>query len=134
AQGFVGGGIASGDYFNFTSTDSVLTVNHSEVNGHTAPHAGGGGIQNLLGSVTVDHSEVDGNTSLNGGGISSGNGGSSSVAHLRVDHSQVNGNTATDGPCGDCPPIAAGGIANGSDAVIDHSEVDHNTTPRGIGA
>jgi hypothetical protein len=50
----------------------VLTLNGSQVNGNTAPNAGGGGIQNLLGSVTVNSSHVNGNTSLNGGGISSG--------------------------------------------------------------
>src|SRR3954462_1847626 len=29
AQGFVGGGIANGDYFNFSSSDSVLKLDHS---------------------------------------------------------------------------------------------------------
>ena len=53
----------------------MLTLNHSQVNGNTAPNAGGGGIQNLLGSVTLNNSQVDGNTSLNGGGIASGNQG-----------------------------------------------------------
>src|SRR5262249_60226073 len=76
AQGFVGGGIASGDYLNFSSTSSFLTLNGSQVDDNTAPNAGGGGIQKPLGSPTVNSSEVDGNTSLNGGGISSGSGGS----------------------------------------------------------
>jgi hypothetical protein len=49
-------------------------------------------------------------------------------------HSQVNGNTATAGPGGEGPPIAAGGIANGSVTVIDHSKVDKNKAPNGIGA
>jgi hypothetical protein len=134
AQGFVGGGIASGDYFNFSSTDSVLIVKHSQVNGNTAPNAGGGGVQNLLGSATVDHSQVNGNTSLNGGGIASGNAGSPDLtAHLLVKHSKVNGNTATAGPGGGGPPLAAGGIANGSDAVLDHSKVDDNTASHGLG-
>ena len=74
AQGFVGGGIASGDYLNFSETSSFLTLNNSQVNGNTAPNAGGGGIQNLLGTATLNSSQVDGNTSLNGGGISSGTG------------------------------------------------------------
>lgn len=134
AQGFVGGGIANGDYLNFSSSDSVLTVVHSQVNGNTAPNAGGGGIQNLLGSVTLGHSQVDRNTSLNGGGISSGNGGTPGTAHLVVRHSEVRGNTATAGPGGEGPPIAAGGIANGSVAVLDHSKVDANRAPNGIGA
>lgn len=134
AQGGVGGGIASGDYIGLGG-QTALTVSHSEVNRNVAPNAGGGGIQNLLGSATVSHSQVDGNTSLNGGGISSGNQGSpNGTADLQVTHSQVNGNTATAGPGGGGPPIAAGGIANGSNAVISHSAVEHNTVPNGIGA
>src|SRR5215831_17797465 len=74
AQGFVGGGIANGDYFSFTGMTSLLNLNNSQVDGNTAPNAGGGGVQNLLGSVTLNSSQVNGNTSLNGGGISSGNG------------------------------------------------------------
>jgi hypothetical protein len=133
AQGFVGGGIANGDYFG-SGGASVLTADHSQVDGNTAPNAGGGGIQNALGSVTLNHSEVDGNTSLNGGGIASGNQGGPGTAELMVRHSEVNGNTATAGPGGEGPPIAAGGIANGSDAVIDHSKVDGNTSSNGAGA
>ena len=74
AQGFVGGGIASGDYLNFSETSSFLTLNNSQ---------------------------VDGNTSLNGGGISSGpgpgNGGQPGPAtsQLVLSKSEVNGNTAT---------------------------------------
>jgi len=74
AQGFVGGGIASGDYISFSGTSSFLTLNNSQVDGNTAPNAGGGGVQNLLGTATLNSAEVDGNTSLNGGGISSGPG------------------------------------------------------------
>lgn len=134
AQGGVGGGIASGDYAGLGG-QTVLTVSHSAVNDNVAPNAGGGGIQNLLGTATVIHSEVHGNSSLNGGGISSGNAGSpTGTAQLRVSHSQVNGNTATAGGGGQGPPIAAGGIANGSIAVISHSEVEHNNTPNGMGA
>ena len=133
AQGGVGGGIASGDYFGFGG-DSVLKVDHSQVNDNVAPNAGGGGIQNLLGSATIDDSQVDGNTALNGGGIASGNQGGPGTAELNVNHSEVSGNTATAGPGGEGPPIAAGGIANGSDAVIDHSKVDDNATPDGAGA
>jgi hypothetical protein len=134
AQGIAGGGIASGDYVG-TGGETVLLVSHSAVNGNIAPNAGGGGIQNLLGTATVSHSEVDGNTSLNGGAISSGNQGSpNGTADLRVVHSRVNGNTATAGAGGEGPPIAAGGIANGSNATISHSEVEHNATPNGIGA
>jgi hypothetical protein len=134
AQGFVGGGIATGDYFG-SGGETVLTVDHSQVNGNTAPNAGGGGIQNALGSVRLNHSQVDGNTALNGGGISSGNQGNpDGTADLRVDHSEVNGNTATAGPSPNGPPIAAGGIANGGTAELDHSQVDNNTATRGIGA
>ena len=133
-QGGVGGGIASGDYIG-TGRETVLTLDHSQVNGNTAPNAGGGGIQNLLGMATLNHSQVDGNTSLNGGGIASGNQGNpTATAELRLNHTEVNGNTATAGPGGEGPPIAAGGIANGSNAVIDQSEVDNNTAPNGIGA
>ena len=133
AQGGVGGGIASGDYIG-TGGETTLTVDHSQVNGNTAPHAGGGGIQNLLGSATLNHSQVDGNTSLNGGGIASGNAGSEGTAELRLNHSEVNDNTAIAGPGEGGPPFAAGGIANGSNAVLDHSQVDNNTSPHGIGA
>jgi hypothetical protein len=134
AQGAAGGGIANGDYVGLGG-QSVLAVSHSAVNDNSAPNAGGGGIQNLLGSATVRHSEVNDNTSLNGGGISSGNQGSpTGTAELRVSHSEVDGNTATAGPGGGGPPIAAGGIANGSDAVISHSQVEHNNAPNGIGA
>jgi hypothetical protein len=128
AEGFVGGGIASGDYFNFSSTSSVLTLNNSQVDGNTAPNAGGGGIQNLLGSATLNNSEVDGNTSLNGGGISSGSGGNAPplVSHLTLNNSEVDGNTATTAP-GEGPPIAGGGIANGGEALLNNSEVDNNT-------
>ena len=41
AMGFVGGGIASGDYFSFSQTSSYLTLNNSRVTGNTAPNAGG---------------------------------------------------------------------------------------------
>jgi hypothetical protein len=134
AQGGVGGGIASGDYLG-SGVATVLTVNHSQVNGNVAPHAGGGGIQNLLGTATLNHSQVNGNTSLNGGGIASGNQGNpSATAELRLNHSRVNGNTATAGPGGEGPPIAAGGIANGSVAVLNHSRVDRNRTRNGLGA
>jgi hypothetical protein len=133
AEGFEGGGIASGDYLGLGGETS-LTVDHSQVNGNTAPIAGGGGIQNLLGSATVDHSQVDGNSALNAGGISSGNMGGPGTAELDVSHSEINGNTATAGPGPEGPPVAAGGIANGSEAVIDHSKVDHNSAPNGAGA
>jgi hypothetical protein len=106
AQGGVGGGIASGDYLG-SGLSTVLTVNHGQVNGNVAPHAGGGGIQNLLGTATLNHSQVNGNTSLN---------------------------TAMAGPGGEGPPVAAGGIANGSVAVLNHSRVDRNKTPNGLGA
>jgi hypothetical protein len=131
AQGFVGGGIASGDYLSFSGTSSVLTLNGSQVNGNSAPNAGGGGIQNLLGSATLNSSQVNGNTSLNGGGISSGNGNGGAAqpgtSQLLLNKTQVDGNTATAtaGPGG--PPIAAGGIANGGNATLNTSEVDHNT-------
>ena len=101
AQGFVGGGIASGDYMNFSGASSFLTLNNSQVDGNTAPNAGGGGIQNLLGTATLNSSQVDGNTSLNGGGISSGpgpgNGGppGPATSQLVLSKSEVNGNTAT---------------------------------------
>jgi hypothetical protein len=134
ANGFVGGGIASGDYFSFTESGSVLTLNNSQVDDNTAPNAGGGGIQNLLGSATLNSSEVDGNSSLNGGGISSGNGNGGippGTGHLTLNKSEVNGNTATapapqPGSQGG-PPIAAGGIANGGVAELNNSEVDNNT-------
>ena len=77
---------------NFSGTSSVLTLNGSEVNGNTAPNAGGGGIQNLLGSVTLNSSKVNGNTSLNGGGISSGNGnGGMPPGHQPPDPEQQRG-------------------------------------------
>jgi predicted outer membrane repeat protein len=134
AQGGVGGGIASGDYLG-TGGATMLTLDHSQVNHNVAPHAGGGGIQNLLGTAILNHSQVDGNTSLNGGGIASGNQGNpSATAELRLNHSRVDGNTATAGPGGEGPPIAAGGIANGSVAVLNHSRVDRNKAPNGIGA
>ena len=37
AMGLVGGGIASGDYINFSGTSSFLTLNNSRVTGNTAP-------------------------------------------------------------------------------------------------
>jgi hypothetical protein len=134
AMGLVGGGIANGDYINFSGTSSFLTLNNSRVTGNTAPNAGGGGIQNLLGTVTVNNSQVNGNTSLNGGGISSGNGNGGippGTSHLTLNRSQVNGNTATapvpqPGSMSG-PPIAAGGIANGGVAVLNSTQVDNNT-------
>ena len=69
------------------------------MDGNTAPNAGGGGIQNLLGSATLNSSQVNGNTSLNGGGISSGNGNGGQAqpgtSQLLLNKSQVDGNTAT---------------------------------------
>jgi hypothetical protein len=131
AQGLVGGGIASGDYLNFSGTSSVLTLNGSQVNGNTAPNAGGGGIQNLLGSATLNSSQVNGNTSLNGGGISSGNGNGGQAqpgtSQLLLNKTQVDGNTATATAGPGAPPIAAGGIANGGNATLNISEVDNNT-------
>jgi predicted outer membrane repeat protein len=138
AAGFVGGGIANGDYFSFEDSSSTLTVKHSQVNGNSAPNGNGGGIQNLLGSVSLDHSQVDGNTAVNAGGISSGNGngGSAGPAMLTLTHSEVNGNTATAGPPppGEGPPLTGGGIANGSIAVLDHSQVNDNTASHISGA
>lgn len=138
AQGFVGGGIANGDYFNFSGTSSVLTLNGSQVDGNTAPNAGGGGIQNLLGSVTLNSSQVNGNTSLNGGGISSGNGNGGAAqpgtSQLLLNKSQVDGNTATAPPGPGAPPIAAGGIANGGNAVLNSTQVDNNTASVTSGA
>jgi hypothetical protein len=137
AQGFVGGGIASGDFMNFSSTSSFLTINASQVDGNTAPNAGGGGVQNLLGYATVNNSEVNGNVSLNGGGISSGRGGNAPplTSHLTVNNSRVDGNTATAAPVpGEGPPFGAGGIANGGDASLNNSEVDNNTASHAAGA
>jgi hypothetical protein len=135
AMGFVGGGIANGDYMNFSGgTTSFLTLNNSHVNDNNAPNAGGGGgIQNLLGSVTLNSSEVDRNTAPNGGGISSGNGGFPSGSHLVLNKSEVDGNTASVAP-GEGPPIAGGGIANGGEAVLNSSEVDNNTASHVSGA
>ena len=113
------------------------------MNDNTAPNAGGGGIQNLAGNVAINVSQVNGNTSLNGGGIASGNGAGGAsggpppgTSSLSVFFSQVNGNTAT-APVpapGTGPPIAAGGIANGGNAVINGSEVDGNTATTTSGA
>ena len=123
AKGFVGGGIANGDYMNFSGTTSFLTLNNSQVDGNTAPNAGGGGIQNLLGTVTLNSSQVNGNTSLNGGGISSGNGNGGMRAGYQPARAeqepggrQHGHRTRSAGP-GSGPPIAAGGIANGGNAV-----------------
>jgi hypothetical protein len=141
AQGPFGGGIASGDYLNFSGTSSFLTLNNSQVDDNTAPIAGGGGIQNLLGTATLNSSQVDGNTSLNGGGISSGpgNGGAQGPAtsHLILSQSEVNGNTATapvPPPGEGAPPIAAGGIANGGNATLNSTKVDNNTASFTSGA
>jgi hypothetical protein len=139
AQGFVGGGIASGDYFTFSETSSFLTLNNSQVDDNTAPNAGGGGIQNVLGTATLNSSQVDGNTSLNGGGISSGpgNGGQppgSPTSQLVLNKSEVNGNTAIAPLGSEGPPIAAGGIANGGNAVLNSTDVDNNTAQHTSGA
>ena len=105
---------------NFSETTSFLTLNNSQVNDNTAPNAGGGGgIQNLLGSVTLNSSQVNGNTSPNGGGISSGNGNGgipAGTSHLVLNKSEVDGNTATvrPGTAEKDPPSPAGGIANGA--------------------
>jgi hypothetical protein len=147
AGGPAGGGIANGNYGNPPSPGptSSLTLNFSQVNNNTAPSAGGGGIQNLAGDVTLNVSQVNGNSSLNGGGISSGNGNGGApggappgMSSLTVFFSQVNGNTSTapvpaPGP-GSGPPIAAGGIANGGNAVITGSEVENNTATATSGA
>ena len=135
-MGFVGGGIANGDYMNFSGTTSFLTLNKSHVNDNNAPNAGGGGgIQNLLGSVTLNSSQVDRNTAPNGAGIASGNGTEAfrRVSHLVLNKSEVDGNTATAAP-GEGPPIAGGGIANGGEAVLNNSEVDNNTASHASGA
>ncbi len=143
AGGASGGGIASGNYMGSPGPTSKLTLNFSQVNNNTAPNAGGGGIQNLAGNVTLNVSQVNGNTSLNGGGIASGNGAGGGpggpppgTASLTVFFSQVNGNTSTAPipPPGTGPPIAAGGIANGGNAVITGSEVENNTATTTSGA
>ena len=114
------------------------------MDGNTAPNAGGGGIQNLLGTAILNSSQVDGNTSLNGGGISSGNGNGGvppGTSQLALNKSEVDGNTAiapippppAPGQMSG-PPIAAGGIANGGNAVLSNSEVDHNTAKFTSGA
>jgi hypothetical protein len=122
---------------NFSSTSSFLTINASQVDNNTAPNAGGGGVQNLLGYATVNNSEVEGNTSLNGGGIASGSGGNAPplTSHLTVNNSRVDGNTATTAAVpGEGPPLAGGGIANGGDATVNNSEVDNNTASHAAGA
>ncbi len=145
AGGPSGGGIATGNLMGSPGPTSQLTLNFSQVNNNTAPNAGGGGIQNLAGNVAINVSQVDGNTSLNGGGIASGNGAGGGpggpppgTASLTLFFSQVNGNTATapvpaPGPMSG-PPIAAGGIANGGNAVINGSEVEGNTATTTSGA
>jgi len=45
-----------------------------------------------------------------------------------LSQSQVNGNTAIAPPGAGGPPLAAGGTANGGDAVLNSTQVDHNTT------
>lgn len=139
AQGFAGGGIANGDYFNFTGTSSFLTLNNTAVNQNVAPNAGGGGIQNLLGTVVANSSTVNDNTSLNGGGISSGNGAGGAnpppcSAVVQLNQSQVNGNTATAVPGPGAPPIAAGGLANGCTATLNSTEVNGNIASSTSGA
>ena len=143
AGGAAGGGIASGNYMGSPGPTSQLTLNFSQVNGNTAPNAGGGGIQNLAGNVAINVSQVNGNTSLNGGGIASGNGAGGGPngpppgkASLAIFFSQVNGNTATAPvpPPGTGPPIAAGGIANGGNAVITGSQIQNNTATTTSGA
>ena len=142
AMGMVGGGIANGDYMMSGSTSSVLTLNRSQVDDNKAPNAGGGGgIQNLLGSVTLNGSEVNRNTAPNGAGISSGNGNGGAppgTSHLVLNGSQVNGNIATapvPGTGGESgPPIAGGGIANGGSAVLNGSQVDFNIAQHTSGA
>jgi hypothetical protein len=141
ANGFVGGGIANGDYLGFSDTSSVLTLKNSQVNGNTASNAGGGGIENLLGSVTLDNSKVNGNTSLNGGGIASGPGngglpGGYQPPDVEQHAGQRHTATAPVPTPGSMsgPPIAAGGIANGGDAVLNNSKVDDNTASFTSGA
>jgi hypothetical protein len=149
AMGLVGGGIANGDYINFSGTTSFLTLNKSQVDGNTAPNAGGGGIQNLLGTATLNSSQVDGNTALNGGGIASGPGPGSvpgpgsgqplpGTSQLILNKSEVNGNTAI-APVPqpgqeEGPPVAAGGIANGGNATLNSTQVDNNTASFTSGA
>src|SRR5262249_26343396 len=113
AQGFVGGGIASGDYMNFSDTSTVLTLNGSQVDGNTAPHAGGGAPKIRRASVPANNSGVEGTPWRRGGGIPRGGGGTPPplVSHLTLNNSRVDGNTATTAP-GEGPPIAGGGIAN----------------------
>ena len=143
AGGAAGGGIASGNYMGSPGPTSQLTVNFSQVNDNTAPNAGGGGIQNLAGNVSINVSQVNGNSSLNGGGIASGNGAGGGpggpppgTSQLNIFFSQVNGNTATAPvpPPGTGPPIAAGGIANGGDAVLNGVQVQGNTATTTSGA
>ena len=143
AGGAAGGGIASGNYMGSPGPTSQLTLNFSQVNNNTAPNAGGGGIQNLAGNVAINVSQVNGNTSLNGGGIASGNGAGGGpggpppgTSQLTLFFSQVNGNTATAPvpPPGTGPPIAAGGIANGGNAVLNGVEVEGNTATTTSGA
>ncbi len=143
AGGPSGGGIASGNYMGSPGPTSQLTLNFSQVNNNTAPNAGGGGIQNLAGDVSLNLSQVNGNSSLNGGGIASGNGAGGAsggappgTSSLTIFLSQVNGNTATAPvpPPGTGPPIAAGGIANGGNAVITGSQVENNTATTTSGA
>ncbi len=143
AGGPAGGGVANGNYIGASGPTSTLTLNFSQVNNNTAPIAGGGGIQNLAGNVLLNVSQVNGNSSLNGGGISSGNGNGGApggappgTSSLTVFFSQVNGNTST-APVpapGSGPPIAAGGIANGGNALITGSEVENNTASATSGA
>jgi len=118
-----GSGIANGDYMGFSSSASVLTLNNSAVNNNTAPNAGGGGVQNLLGTVTANSSTINGNTSLNGGGIASGNGAGGAnpppcTAQINLNNSQVIGNSAAHG----------GGIfTNGGSVTLSKTTVGPNT-------
>jgi hypothetical protein len=144
AGGASGGGIATGNFMGSPGPTSQLTLNLSQVNNNSGPNAGGGGIQNLAGNVSINGSQVNGNTSLNGGGIASGNGAGGGpggpppgTASLTVFFSQVDGNTSTapvPPPGEGAPPIAAGGIANGGNAIITGSEVNGNTATTTSGA
>ena len=116
---------------NFSGTSSFLTLNNSQVNGNTAPNAGGGGIQNLLGSVTLNSSQVNGNTvPERGRHLQRERQRRHSARDRHLDPEQEPGerqHAPPAAPRGEGPPIAAGGIANGSDAVLNNSEVDNNT-------
>ncbi len=111
---------AGGIFRVFENNSGVISLDHLDITGGSAPSDGGGGIVNG-GTLTVTHSAIYGNSAYYGGGIF--NSGALSLVN-----STLSGNAATTQGGG-----AIYQISSAATAAINYSTLVNNTASSGAG-